>query len=89
MPQKYFQIRNLRSFVLNQLRSLNINKGLVIEGRDIGSVVFPNANYKFFFRPLWTLYNILRNSYLIPKFLKRERVLLVILDFQVFQKHKV
>ena len=44
------KISFVRSFVLNQLRSLNINKGLVIEGRDIGSVVFPNANYKFFFR---------------------------------------
>ena len=44
------KISFVRSFVLNQLRSLNIEKGLVIEGRDIGSVVFPNANYKFFFR---------------------------------------
>ena len=44
------KISFVRSFVLNQLRSLNINEGLVIEGRDIGSVVFPNANYKFFFR---------------------------------------
>ena len=44
------KISFVRSFVLNQLRSLNIKKGLVIEGRDIGSVVFPNANYKFFFR---------------------------------------
>lgn len=39
----------VRSFVLNQLRLLKIVKGLVIEGRDIGTVVFPNANYKFFF----------------------------------------
>ena len=39
----------VRSFVLNQLRLLKICKGLVIEGRDIGTVVFPNANYKFFF----------------------------------------
>ena len=39
----------VRSFVLNQLRLLKISKGLVIEGRDIGTVVFPNANYKFFF----------------------------------------
>ena len=44
------KISFVRSFVLNQLRSLKIKKGLVIEGRDIGSVVFPNANYKFFFR---------------------------------------
>ena len=39
----------VRSFVLNQIRLLKISKGLVIEGRDIGTVVFPNANYKFFF----------------------------------------
>ena len=44
------KISFVRLFVLNQLRSLTIKKGLVIEGRDIGSVVFPNANYKFFFR---------------------------------------
>ncbi len=43
------KISFVRSFVLEQLRSLKISKGLVIEGRDIGSVVFPNANFKFFF----------------------------------------
>jgi len=43
------KISFVRSFVLEQLRSIKISKGLVIEGRDIGSVVFPNANFKFFF----------------------------------------
>ena len=44
------KISFVRSFVLMQLRSLNTNRGLVVEGRDIGTVVFPNANYKFFFK---------------------------------------
>lgn len=43
------KISFVRLFALNQLRSLKINKGIVIEGRDIGTIVFPKANCKFFF----------------------------------------
>lgn len=39
----------VRDFVLKQLRLMSQEKGLVMDGRDIGTVVFPNADYKFFF----------------------------------------
>jgi cytidylate kinase len=29
-------------------RSISMNQSIVIDGRDIGTVVFPNADYKFF-----------------------------------------
>ncbi len=38
----------VRDFVLKILRALGSN-GLVMDGRDIGTVVFPWADYKFFF----------------------------------------
>ena len=39
----------VRKFLLRQLRNISSQNGLVIDGRDIGTVVFPNAEYKFFF----------------------------------------
>ncbi len=39
----------VRAFLLNQLRHMASENGLVMDGRDIGTVVFPNADYKFFF----------------------------------------
>ena len=38
----------VRDFVLKELRALGTD-GLVMDGRDIGTVVFPHADYKFFF----------------------------------------
>ena len=38
----------IRDFVYEQLRSLARSNSLVIDGRDIGTVVFPNATFKFF-----------------------------------------
>ncbi len=38
----------IRKFVLTKLRSLALDHHLVMEGRDIGSVVFPNAPFKFY-----------------------------------------
>ena len=38
----------IRNFVYRQLRSLARSNSLVIDGRDIGTVVFPNATFKFF-----------------------------------------
>ena len=38
----------IRDFVYKQLRSLARSNSLVIDGRDIGTVVFPNATFKFF-----------------------------------------
>ena len=38
----------IRDFVYEQLRSSERSNSLVIDGRDIGTVVFPNATFKFF-----------------------------------------
>ena len=38
----------IRNFVYEQLRSSARSNSLVIDGRDIGTVVFPNATFKFF-----------------------------------------
>jgi len=38
----------IRNFVYKQLRSSARSNSLVIDGRDIGTVVFPNATFKFF-----------------------------------------
>ncbi|MDC1034499.1 (d)CMP kinase [Flavobacteriaceae bacterium] len=38
----------IRDFVYKQLRSSERSNSLVIDGRDIGTVVFPNATFKFF-----------------------------------------
>ena len=38
----------IRDFVYEQLRSSARYNSLVIDGRDIGTVVFPNATFKFF-----------------------------------------
>ena len=38
----------VRKFLVNIQREMGKEIDCVIEGRDIGSVVFPNADYKFF-----------------------------------------
>ena len=38
----------VREFLVNIQRKIGKEKDCVIEGRDIGSVVFPDADYKFF-----------------------------------------
>ena len=38
----------VREFLVNIQREIGKEKDCVIEGRDIGSVVFPDADYKFF-----------------------------------------
>ena len=40
--------RNVRKLVLGKLRDYASENGVVMDGRDIGTVVFPNANFKFF-----------------------------------------
>ena len=42
-------IPEVRNFLLIKQRDYGKNKGLVMDGRDIGTVVFPNAECKFFF----------------------------------------
>ena len=39
----------VRDFTLQQLRKMAGDSGLVMDGRDVGTVVFPDADYKFFF----------------------------------------
>ena len=39
----------VRKFLLHQQRKMANEKGLVMDGRDIGTIVFPNADHKFFF----------------------------------------
>lgn len=42
------KIPEVRSFLVAQQKTLGQNKGIVMDGRDIGTVVFPNAECKFF-----------------------------------------
>ena len=44
----YAKKPEIRKFVFNQLRKSSESNSLVVDGRDIGTVVFPNADYKFF-----------------------------------------
>ena len=39
----------VRKFLLHQQRQMVNENGLVMDGRDIGTIVFPNADHKFFF----------------------------------------
>ena len=41
-------IKEIRDYVLKLQREIAQNKSIVMDGRDIGSVVFPNAEYKFY-----------------------------------------
>ena len=38
----------IRKYVLNIQKDISKNKSVVMDGRDIGSVVFPDADFKFF-----------------------------------------
>ena len=44
----YAKKKEIRKFVFNQLRKSSESNSLVVDGRDIGTVVFPNADFKFF-----------------------------------------
>ena len=41
-------LKIVRKYMVNYQRDLVLKKNCVVEGRDIGSIVFPNANVKFF-----------------------------------------
>ena len=41
--------KNVRLHVYRHLREFSKNQSTVIDGRDIGTVVFPDADFKFFF----------------------------------------
>lgn len=38
----------VREYLVEKQREIGKNKGIVMDGRDIGTVVFPNADFKFF-----------------------------------------
>ena len=44
----YAKKSEIRNFVYKQLRNSAKSNSLVIDGRDIGTVVFPDADFKFF-----------------------------------------
>ena len=44
----YAKKSEIRKFVFNQLRKSAESNSLVVDGRDIGTVVFPDADFKFF-----------------------------------------
>ena len=46
---EFAKIKEIREHVYKHLREFSKNQSTVIDGRDIGTVVFPDANYKFFF----------------------------------------
>ncbi|MEY3351548.1 MAG: hypothetical protein RIQ50_1659, partial [Bacteroidota bacterium] len=41
-------IKAVREFAVHQQQRIGANKGIVMDGRDIGTVVFPNAELKIF-----------------------------------------
>ena len=42
------QIKEVRAFLVAQQQKMGDNKGIVMDGRDIGTVVFPHAELKLF-----------------------------------------
>lgn len=42
------KIAEVRNYLVKQQKRLGIDKGVVMDGRDIGTVVFPSAEVKFF-----------------------------------------
>lgn len=42
------QIKEVRAFLVAQQQAMGEKKGIVMDGRDIGTVVFPNAELKLF-----------------------------------------
>lgn len=41
-------IKEVRQFLVTQQQNMGLHKGIVMDGRDIGTVVFPNAELKLF-----------------------------------------
>jgi len=42
------QIKEVRAFLVAQQQQMGVAKGIVMDGRDIGTVVFPHAELKLF-----------------------------------------
>lgn len=48
MVSHYCKIPEVRDLMTQQQRKIGSLKGCILDGRDIGTVVFPNADFKFF-----------------------------------------
>ena len=48
MASRISQIREVRAFLVEQQQEMGEAKGIVMDGRDIGTVVFPKAELKLF-----------------------------------------
>ena len=48
MASQVSPIREVREFLVAQQQAMGRNKGIVMDGRDIGTVVFPDAELKLF-----------------------------------------
>ena len=46
----YAKVKKIREFLILKQREFGLNKRVVMDGRDIGTVVFPKAECKFFFK---------------------------------------
>lgn len=45
---KISALKIVREKMVELQRSIAVNKNVILDGRDIGTIVFPNADYKFF-----------------------------------------
>ncbi len=50
LASKYSQVSEVRSFLKDFQRGIAVERPSVLEGRDIGTVIFPNAVLKFYLR---------------------------------------
>ncbi len=48
LASKLSKLYEVRDYMVSLQRKISQDKDIVLDGRDIGTVVFPNANFKFF-----------------------------------------
>lgn len=48
LVSKVAEVSEVRKLLVEQQQQMGLNKGVVMDGRDIGTVVFPNAELKLF-----------------------------------------
>ena len=49
------KIPELRTLLVKKQKEFGKNKGVIMDGRDIGTIVFPNAECKFFLKQMLKL----------------------------------
>ncbi|MDR0982615.1 MAG: (d)CMP kinase [Culturomica sp.] len=62
--------QSVRTFLVEQQRKLGAKGGIVMDGRDIGTVVFPNADVKFFLTTKLEVRALRRYEQLVAKGVK-------------------